>query len=323
MNIACYLADPPKGYEEYKSLIVGLNTCRLGHAFRENPIIREDWIKDFWNNASAIKGDNTIKSKVQGVEVLVTEEDVRAVLMFGDEAGDPTEYPKEKVKDVLSKMGYEGSYPPTVKKLLPPYWRMLAHVYLVCISGNKSGIDILTIKQSSALVSLIEGWKFNYSRCVFDDMMANVKTLNDKYWFKFPRFLQMILEAKYPMLPETVKIYDVKVMNHMVFSMLNQKQRENVKVKFQGLKKLEKFGAFSEIAEEVPAPINAEVADEHDVEIIDNPPELNQPIENVDLTEVESEEENLDEENVTTEAETEGNEFEDEALNVEGTEKEV
>ncbi|MFS7953519.1 hypothetical protein Hanom_Chr07g00619641 [Helianthus anomalus] len=289
MNVACYLTDPPKGFESYKSLIVGLNSCRLAHAFRENPIIREDWIKDFWNNASAKKGDTVIKSKVQNKVVSISEQDIREVLLFGDAANDPVDYTKEKVMDVLSKMSYEGSYPPTTKKLLHPYWRFLAHVYLVCISGNKSGIDTLTIRQTSGMVSLVEGWKFNYSRCVFDDMMANVKTLNEKYWFKFPRFLQMILETKYPKLQATVKIYDTKIMNQMVFSMLNQKSRENVKVKYENKKPLIKFGVFSE-----PAPMNSTMVDEHDVVIIQAPPGSNEPVENVDFTGVESEEDETD-----------------------------
>ncbi|MFS7943462.1 hypothetical protein Hanom_Chr06g00500541 [Helianthus anomalus] len=65
--------------------------------------------------------------------------------------------------------------------------------------------------------------------------------LNDKYWYKFPRFLQMILETKYPKLPVIVKTYDVKIMNHMVFSLLNQKSRENVGVNYQNKKPLKKF----------------------------------------------------------------------------------
>ncbi|MFS7938764.1 hypothetical protein Hanom_Chr05g00443611 [Helianthus anomalus] len=248
MNVTFYLTDTPKGFESYKSLIVGLNTCRLAHALRENPIIREDWMKDFWNNALAKKGDTIIKSKVQNKEVSISEQDIREV--------------RKLVMEVLNKKSYKGSYPPTTKKLLHPYWRFLAHVYLVCISGNKSGIDTLTIRQTSRVVSLVEGWKFNYSKCVFDDMMANVKTLNEKYWYKFPRFLQMILETKYPQLQPTVKIHDTKIMNHMVFSMLNQKSKDNVRVKYENKKPLVKFGVFSEITEEVPAPVNALVAED-------------------------------------------------------------
>ncbi|MFS7918572.1 hypothetical protein Hanom_Chr03g00202731 [Helianthus anomalus] len=213
---------------------VRLNTCRLAHAFRENPIIHEDWIKDFWNNASAKKGDTVIKLKVQNKVVSIFEHDIREVLLFGDVANDPFDY-------------------------------------------IKNGIDTLKIRQASGVVSLVEGWKFNYSKCVVGDMMANVKTLNEKYWFKFPRFHKMILETKYPNLQPIVKIYDTKIVNHMVFSMLYQKSRDNVK-----------------ITEEKQAPMNATVADEHDVEIIEAPPRSIEPVENVDLTGVESEEDEAD-----------------------------
>ncbi|KAJ0754664.1 hypothetical protein HanPI659440_Chr09g0349351 [Helianthus annuus] len=125
-------------------------------------------------------------------------------------------------------------------------------------------------------------------------MLVNVKTLNDKYWYKFPRFLQMILETMYPKLPVTMKTYDVKINNHMVFSMLNQKSRENVGIKYQNKKPLENFGVFSEIREEVPTQINATVADEHDVEIIEAPPGSNELVENVDLTGIKSEEDEAD-----------------------------
>ncbi|KAF5762326.1 hypothetical protein HanXRQr2_Chr16g0775421 [Helianthus annuus] len=192
-------------------------------------------------------------------------------------------------------MSYEGACPPpTIKKLLHPYWRFLAHIYLVCISGNRSGLDKLTLKQTSGVVSVVEGWKYNYSKSVFDDILANVKTINEKYWYKFPRFVQLILEKKYPKLPITVKTYDVKMMNHLVFTWLNQRSRDNVETKFQNKRKLEKFGAFADIQEEVPTQINAIVAEEHDVEIIEAPVGVQEPIENVDLTGVESEEDVAD-----------------------------
>ncbi|MFS7986765.1 hypothetical protein Hanom_Chr11g01014131 [Helianthus anomalus] len=192
-------------------------------------------------------------------------------------------------------MSYEGAIsPPTIKKLLHLYWRFLAHIYLVCISGNKSGLDKLTLKQTSTVVSVVEGWNYNYPKSVFDDMLVNVKTLNEKYWYKFPRFIQMILEKKYPKLPVTVKTYDVKMMNHLVFTWINEKSRENVGIKYQNKQNLEKFRAFSEIQEETPAQINAIVAEEHDVEIIEAPVVVQEPIENVDLTDIESEEDVAD-----------------------------
>ncbi|MFS7896497.1 hypothetical protein Hanom_Chr00s004871g01726161 [Helianthus anomalus] len=84
-------------------------------------------------------------------------------------------------------------------------------------------------------------------------------------------------------------------MNHMVFSMLNQ-VRIDVHVLYQNKKPLVKFGAFLEIVEQVQAPVNVVVADEHDIKIIDVPPGSSESIENVDLTGVESEEDNVFEE---------------------------
>ncbi|MFS8003817.1 hypothetical protein Hanom_Chr13g01218331 [Helianthus anomalus] len=230
MNVACYLSDPPKGFEIYKSMI---------------------------DNATAKKGDVVIKSKVQGKEVSISEQVVREVLLFGDEADDLVEYPKEKFMD-----GF------------------LAHIYLVCISGNKSGLDKLTLKQTSGVVSVVEGWKYNYSKSMFDDMMDNVKTINEKYWYKFPRFVQLILEKKYPKLPINVKTYNVKMMNYLVFTMLNQRSRDNVKINYKNKGE--------------PAQIKAIVAKEHDVEIIEAPVGNQEPVKIVDLTSVESEEDIAD-----------------------------
>ncbi|KAJ0791514.1 hypothetical protein HanOQP8_Chr01g0006371 [Helianthus annuus] len=155
MNISCFLGEPPKGHEEFKSMIVGLNSCRLAHALRENPIIGEDWIRDFLNNTTTKKEYNVIRSMIQNKEILITEQTIREVLLFGDAVDDPVEFEKEKIIPVYEKKSYEGSYPRTTKKLLHPYWRFLAHVYLVCISGNKSRIDTLTFRQISGMVALL------------------------------------------------------------------------------------------------------------------------------------------------------------------------
>ncbi|KAJ0785721.1 hypothetical protein HanOQP8_Chr02g0046471 [Helianthus annuus] len=156
---------------------------------------------------------------IQNKEILNTKQTIGDVLLFGDAVVDPIEYSKEKIMPILVRKSYEGFYLPTTKKLLHPYWRFLALVYLACISGNKSGADTFTIKQTSGVVALVEGWKFNYSKCVFDDMMENVKTINKKYWLKFPRFVKMILDAKYSQLQQTDSNYDTKMMNHMVFAL--------------------------------------------------------------------------------------------------------
>ncbi|KAF5803904.1 hypothetical protein HanRHA438_Chr06g0286051 [Helianthus annuus] len=154
-------------------------------------------------------------------------------------------------------------------------------------------------------------------------MMANVKTLNKKYWFKFLRFLQMILEAKYPQLQPTVSIYDTKIMNHMVFPMSNQKPRADVQVTYQNKKPLVKFGAFSEVIKEVQEPVNATVANELDIVIIDAPHGSSEPVENVDMTGIESEEDVIEESIMDDEEVNENVEDVETEVNVESLTTEV
>ncbi|CAI9281674.1 unnamed protein product [Lactuca saligna] len=66
-NIIGYLLDPPIVHNEFKSMIMGLNSCRSSYALHANPVIQGN--------------------------------------------------------SILKKMCYKGTYPPTIKKLLPPYWR--------------------------------------------------------------------------------------------------------------------------------------------------------------------------------------------------------
>ncbi|KAF5812803.1 hypothetical protein HanRHA438_Chr03g0101951 [Helianthus annuus] len=124
----------------------------------------------------------------------------------------------------------------------------------------------------------------------------------------------MILDAKYPSLQQIVSIYDTTMINHIVFGLLEQ-VRKDVQVMYENKRPLERFGAFPEIVEPVPALVNASLAEEHDVEIIDAPPRVEEPIENIDLTVVESEEENVEnvfEENLMADAEVDENDGEGE-----------
>ena len=129
--------DPPAVHKEFKSMIVGLNNCRISHALHSNPVIFKDLIVDFWKNASintqGADGAGSIESVVKGTKVVVSEQVIRKVLEFGDAPTFPIKYPVNQVNEVLEKMCYEGTYPPTIKKLLPPYWRFLGNEFVSCI----------------------------------------------------------------------------------------------------------------------------------------------------------------------------------------------
>ncbi|MFS7962844.1 hypothetical protein Hanom_Chr08g00731311 [Helianthus anomalus] len=77
-------------------------------------------------------------------------------------------------------MSYEGGYPTVLKKLFPPYWRLLVHMFLQCIAENKGGFDQLNKTQTSALVALM------------------LEDLKKKIFMLYPRFIQMILDEKHP-----------------------------------------------------------------------------------------------------------------------------
>ncbi|XP_076904358.1 uncharacterized protein LOC143559769 [Bidens hawaiensis] len=124
-NVPGYLFDPPLTHKEFNSIIVGLNTCRISHALQENPVICKKMITDFWNNSSinphGQDGVISIDSKIQKKPVGITGAIVREVLMFGDQPDYPNEYSTAAVTEILTRMGYEGTYPPAIKKLFHPY----------------------------------------------------------------------------------------------------------------------------------------------------------------------------------------------------------
>nr|KAJ0200409.1 hypothetical protein LSAT_V11C600322290 [Lactuca sativa] len=130
-------------------MMVGLNNYRIPQAFRANPVIHKDLTTEFWKNASIIKqgadGASTIGSMVKGTRVIISKQVTREVLKFGDASAFPIEYSFDQVKEVLEKMCYDETYPPIIKKLLPPYWRLLAHYFVICISGRKGGSDEITL----------------------------------------------------------------------------------------------------------------------------------------------------------------------------------
>ena len=57
---------------------------------------------------------------IQLKPVTVTEAMIREALEFGNQPDHPTEYPIADVTAVVMRMGYEGTYPPAIKKLFHP-----------------------------------------------------------------------------------------------------------------------------------------------------------------------------------------------------------
>ena len=91
-------------------------------------------------------------------------------------------------------------------------------------------------------------WDYNFSKYIFEEMKSNLTRKKKDVYAMYPRFLQMIFDAKYPEIekPKPYDTFDMKVLGSSSFSLLNQSRRDTT-ASFQGTRPLEKFGKFPEI----------------------------------------------------------------------------
>ncbi|MFS8007168.1 hypothetical protein Hanom_Chr14g01257801 [Helianthus anomalus] len=214
---------------------------------------------------------------------------IREVLQFNDQEADPIELPAGPVEPILPCLSYEGKYPSLVKKFVHSYWRLLVHMFILCMTENRGGTDQLNITQSAAFVSLITNEPFNYSKYIFEGMKRNVTRVRKDKFLMYPRFLQMVFNARYPESGRSGSSLELKPMDPTYFGGLTTKK--GTEKKFEGLIPLEKFGQFAETEDvavelvlvqhaplnvaQVNSPHKAIVAEEHAVQgAVENEPEI-------------------------------------------------
>ncbi|KAF5789073.1 hypothetical protein HanXRQr2_Chr09g0366561 [Helianthus annuus] len=285
-NQAGYLSNPPADQAElFGSLIRGLNNCPLTHALKTNPVMCSNCINSFWNNAKiGRQGASHIESTIQKTKIIISEDVIREVLRFGDQPDHPTVYDQARVQTALRRKGYEGGYPTVLKKLFPPYWRLLVHFFLQCIAENKGGWDQMNKTKTSAVVALVNGWDYNFSAFIFDNMKKMLEDPKKKIFMLYPRFIQMILDERYPSLVKGSHCINLKPMGPGCFenACRNKRARHH---NFEGLFPLEKHGRFADNVQAapvapvapvppvipvapVPPPVNGQIAEEHDPELL-------------------------------------------------------
>ncbi|MFS8025001.1 hypothetical protein Hanom_Chr16g01469901 [Helianthus anomalus] len=99
-------------------------------------------------------------------------------------------------------------------------------------------------------------------------MNRNITGIRKDMFLMDPRFLQIILNARYPDLERGGNTMDLKSMGPNCFRALALKKK--TVGHFQGKIPLEKFGQFLETEDVVNAPVNVEIAEEHDVQTSDS-----------------------------------------------------
>lgn len=104
-NIVAFLSDPPLSHQEFKSIIHGINNCRLTHAIRANPVIYKSLVSEFWDKAFINKegadGEGIVESIVKERKIVVSEQIIREVHKFEDQLDSPTKISTTQIREVL------------------------------------------------------------------------------------------------------------------------------------------------------------------------------------------------------------------------------
>ena len=65
-------------------------------------------------------------------------------------------------------------------------------MFISCISGRRSGADEISQRNTGAIVSLVAGVRFNFSRFV-----VNIRASTRDTFLLYPRFIQLFIEARF------------------------------------------------------------------------------------------------------------------------------
>ncbi|GJR12998.1 putative ribonuclease H-like domain-containing protein [Tanacetum coccineum] len=190
------------GFAEIVDFLRGSN---LRYALTANPTIYDSLVKQFWQSAVASTredGSLEISATVDTKRYIISEASIRDSLQLDDATG-ISMLPNDDLFQGMGQIGYptDGTFT-FWKSFFTPQWRYLVHHLLHCISSKSGGWDQFGSNIATALICLSTGRVYNFSKLIFDGMMANLK--NKKKFLMYPRFLQIILniqtENKHPYL---------------------------------------------------------------------------------------------------------------------------
>ncbi|GJZ10512.1 putative ribonuclease H-like domain-containing protein [Tanacetum coccineum] len=182
------------GFAEIVDFLRGSN---LRYALTSNPTIYDSLVKQFWQTATTnTKADGTleINATIDTIRYTITEASIRDTLQLADATG-ITMLPNDEIFEGMGQMGYptDGTFT-FWKSFFTPQWRYLVHHLLHCISSKSGGWDQFGSNIATALICLSTDRVYNFSKLIFDGMVANLKSKTK--FLMYPRFLQMILNIQ-------------------------------------------------------------------------------------------------------------------------------
>ncbi|GJS99315.1 hypothetical protein Tco_0820485 [Tanacetum coccineum] len=139
-------------------------------------------------------GTLELRATIDTLEYTITEASVRSKLQLADASG-ISMLPNTEIFEGMGNMGYPADGTFTFwKSHFTPQWRFLVHHILHCMSPKSGGWDQFGSNLATALICLSTGRIYNFSKLIFDGMVANLKSKTK--FLMYPRFLQMILEIQ-------------------------------------------------------------------------------------------------------------------------------
>ncbi|GJZ75899.1 hypothetical protein Tco_0640364, partial [Tanacetum coccineum] len=198
--------DESAGFAEIVDFLRGSN---LRYALTTNPTIYDSLVKQFWQTATAntlADGTLELQATIDTIVYTITEASIRNKLQLANASG-ITMLPNIEIFKGMGHIGYptDGSFT-FWKSFFSPQWRFLVHHLLHYISSKSGGWDQFGSNIATALICLSTGRVYNFSKLIFDGMVANLKSKTK--FLMYPRFLQLILDIqtknKHPYLAVTL-----------------------------------------------------------------------------------------------------------------------
>ncbi|GJU33762.1 hypothetical protein Tco_1182116, partial [Tanacetum coccineum] len=165
---------------DFYQIIDYLTGCSINYSLLVDPDLIGPWLQQFWATASlrVINEVPHIRAMVAGKRVLISEETIRADLLFDDADGVDC-FPKQVIWDSLRDIGYEGNLAQLTfsKPLFSPQWKYLIHVLLHCLSPKSTSWEQFGTNIASALVGLATNQKFNFSLMIMNGMLGHISNV--------------------------------------------------------------------------------------------------------------------------------------------------
>ncbi|GJQ96964.1 hypothetical protein Tco_0008103 [Tanacetum coccineum] len=182
---------------DFYQIIDYLTGCSINYSLLVDPDLIGPWLQQFWATASlrVINEVPHIRAMVAGKRILISEETIRADLLFDDADGVDC-FPKQVLWDSLRDIGYEGNLAQLTfsKPLFSPQWKYLVHVLLHCLSPKSTSWEQFGTNIASALVGLATNQKFNFSLMIMNGMLGHIS--NGTPFLMYPRFIQLFLNKQ-------------------------------------------------------------------------------------------------------------------------------